>query len=130
MSSSSPFAPRPAPPYYAVIFTSQRTDGDAGYGAMADEMVALATAQPGYLGVESARGADGLGITVSYWRSLDDIAAWRAVLAHQAARDRGRAGWYSHYELRVARVERAYGWDAADGPQDPMGVPPGRGAAR
>lgn len=130
MSSSSPFAPRPAPPYYAVIFTSQRTDGDAGYGAMADEMVALATAQPGYLGVESARGADGLGITVSYWRSLDDIAAWRAVLAHQAARDRGRAGWYSHYELRVARVERAYGWDAADGPQDPMAVPPGPGAVR
>lgn len=130
MSSSSPFAPRPAPPYYAVIFTSQRTDGDAGYGAMADEMVALAAAQPGYLGVESARGADGLGITVSYWRSLDDIAAWRAVLAHQAARDRGRAGWYSHYELRVARVERAYGWDAADGPQDPMAVPRGPGAVR
>jgi len=113
------FAPRPEPPYYAVIFTSQRTDGDAGYGEMAEHMVGLASRQPGYLGVESARGADGLGITVSYWRTQDDIAAWRRVLSHQAARDRGRAQWYTHYELRVAKVERAYGWDVADGPLDP-----------
>lgn len=104
---------------YAVIFTSQRTPGDGGYGEMADRMVELATQQPGYLGVESARGTDGLGITVSYWRSMDDIAAWRRQLEHRAARDQGRAQWYSHYELRVARVERAYGWDAAGGTQDP-----------
>lgn len=117
------FAPRPHPPYYAVIFTSQRTPGDAGYGEMADRMVALAAQQPGYLGVESARGTDGLGITVSYWRSLDDIAAWRRHIEHVAARDQGRAQWYAHYELRIAKVERAYGWDAGgDSRHDPMGV--------
>jgi heme-degrading monooxygenase HmoA len=111
----SGFAPRPEPPYYAVIFTSQRTDGDEGYATTAARMVELAAAQPGYLGVESARGADGLGITVSYWLTLDDIAAWRRHLEHTAARNEGRSRWYSHYELRVARVERAYGWDQADG---------------
>ena len=63
------FAKLPAPPYYVVCFSSTRTDGDHGYGAMADEMVRLAALQPGYLGVESARGADGFGITNSYWES-------------------------------------------------------------
>ncbi len=110
------FAPRPEPPYYAVIFTSQRTDVDGGYGAMADHMGELAAQQPGYLGMEHARGDDGLGITVSYWRSLDDIAAWRRHGEHADARHDGRARWYSHYELRVARVERAYGWDAGEVP--------------
>lgn len=118
------FAPRPQPPYYAVIFTSQRRSaveaGSDDYGETADRMVELAAQQPGYLGVESARGADGLGITVSYWRSLEDIKAWRAVAEHRAAREQGRAAWYSHYELRIAKVERAYGWDAAAGePGDP-----------
>ncbi|HSI57867.1 MAG TPA: antibiotic biosynthesis monooxygenase [Ideonella sp.] len=116
----SRFAPRPTPPYYAVIFTSQRSEADeAGYGAMAERMAELAAQQPGYLGVESARGGDGLGITVSYWRSLADIAAWRREIEHTAARDRGRAQWYRHYELRVAKVERAYGWDALDGAAAP-----------
>lgn len=105
------FAPRPAPPYYAVIFTSQRTADELGYGETADRMVELASQQPGYLGVESARGDDGLGITVSYWRSLEDIAAWRRQMEHTAARNNGRAQWYAHYELRIAKVERAYGWD-------------------
>jgi heme-degrading monooxygenase HmoA len=113
--SGSPFAGRFEPPYYAVIFTSQRTAGDAGYGDMAEQMVALAAQQPGYLGVESTRGADGLGITVSYWRTLDDIAAWRRHGEHTLAREQGRAQWYSHYELRIAKVERAYGWDAGGG---------------
>lgn len=114
------FAPRPQPPYYAVIFTSQRTEGDAGYGETARRMAELAAQQPGYLGIESARGADGLGITVSYWRTLEDIAAWRRQLEHAQARDGGRAGWYTHYELRIARVERAYGWDREDGAADPQ----------
>ena len=115
------FAPRPTPPYYAVIFTSQRTEVDKGYGAMAEHMVELAQQQPGYLGAESARGEDGLGITVSYWQSLEAIAAWRRETEHAAARDTGRARWYSHYELRVAKVERAYGWDAAaDAATDPQ----------
>jgi heme-degrading monooxygenase HmoA len=109
------FAPRPEPPYYAVIFTAQRTEGDQGYADAAARMAALAAQQSGYLGVESTRDAAGLGITVSYWRTLDDIAAWRRQVDHAATRDQGRARWYSHYELRIARVERAYGWDLGDG---------------
>jgi heme-degrading monooxygenase HmoA len=114
-SPSASFAPRPEPPYYAVIFASQRTEGDHGYAAMADAMVALAALQPGYLGMESTRGADGFGITVSYWATLDDIKAWRKHAEHALARARGREGWYSGYELRIARVERAYGWRADAG---------------
>ncbi len=111
----------PQPPYYAVIFTSQRTPEDGtGYGDMADRMVALASEQPGYLGVESARGEDGLGITVSYWRSAEDIAAWRRNAEHKIARDTGRSDWYAHYTLRVAKVERAYAWAREDGQQDPQ----------
>ena len=105
----SGFARTPRPPYYAVIFTSLRTGGDDGYGATADRMVELAALQPGYLGVESVRGTDGLGITVSYWDSEAAIAAWRAHAEHTLARERGRRDWYAHYELRVAKVERAYG---------------------
>lgn len=112
--------PLPQPPYYAVIFTSQRTPGDAGYGDMADRMAALAAEQPGYLGVESARGGDGLGLTVSYWRSAEDIAAWRRHAEHQIARDTGRSDWYQHYTLRVAKVERAYAWQRDDGLTDPQ----------
>jgi heme-degrading monooxygenase HmoA len=96
------------PPYYAVIFSSQRTDGENGYGEAADRMVELAAEQPGFLGVESTRGADGFGITVSYWQSEEAIALWKANAEHAAARAMGNAAWYSHYELRVAKVERAY----------------------
>ncbi|HEY9105199.1 MAG TPA: antibiotic biosynthesis monooxygenase [Roseateles sp.] len=110
----------PEPPYYAVIFASQRTPVDGGYGDMADRMVALAATQPGYLGVESARGDDGLGITVSYWRSEADIAAWRRNAEHRIARDTGRSDWYRHYTLRVAKVERAYAWAREDGLKDPQ----------
>lgn len=106
------FAQLPKPPYYAVIFSSQRNDqDDAGYGAMAERMVELAARQPGFLGVESTRGADGFGITVAYWDSEDAIRAWRMHAEHTAAREQGRRDWYDHFELRVARVERAYGWD-------------------
>lgn len=100
----------PDPPYYAVIFTSVRTPADAAaYEAMAERMVELAREQPGYLGVESARGPDGLGITVSYWTSEEAIRAWREHAEHQVAQSQGRREWYAQYELRVARVERAYG---------------------
>ncbi|MBP8080573.1 MAG: antibiotic biosynthesis monooxygenase [Arenimonas sp.] len=102
------FAATPAPPYYAVIFSSQRSQGEGGYGAMAERMVELAAFQPGYLGIESSRDADGFGITVSYWRSEADIAAWKRNAEHAVARERGRSQWYQHFELRVARVERAY----------------------
>ncbi|MCM5682328.1 antibiotic biosynthesis monooxygenase [Schlegelella sp. S2-27] len=106
MSPASP-AQTPEPPYYAVIFTSLRTPGDNGYGDMADRMVALAAGQPGFLGVESARGADGLGITVSYWRSPEDIAAWKAHAEHREAQRLGHQQWYTQFELRVAKVESA-----------------------
>jgi heme-degrading monooxygenase HmoA len=107
-------AATPEPPYYAVIFTSTRTDVDQGYGATADEMVRMAAEQPGYLGVESAR--EGVGITVSYWRDLESITRWKRVTEHLTAQRLGRETWYSAYSVRVARVERAYGFAASPPP--------------
>lgn len=106
--SSTGFAMTPEPPYYAVVFSSLRKAGDNGYGATADRMVELAAQQPGFLGVETVRGDDGFGITVSYWESEESIRAWKRHAEHAAARDRGRTEWYEHFELRIARVERAY----------------------
>ncbi len=102
------FAQLPEVPYYAVIFSSLRSAEDAGYGAMADRMLALAAEQPGFLGAESARGDSGFGITVSYWASLQAVAAWRENAEHRVAQESGRRDWYRHYEIRIARVERAY----------------------
>lgn len=99
-------APTPAPPYYAVIFTSRRTGVDDGYGDTSARMIELAAQQPGFLGVESARGADGLGITVSYWESEEAIANWRQQAEHRLAQAAGREKWYSEFVTRVARVER------------------------
>ena len=96
------------PPYYAVVFSSQRTPDDQGYGAMAERMVELAAQQPGYLGVESVRGADGFGITVSYWVSEEAIRNWKANAEHREAQAQGHRSWYQGFELRVAKVERAY----------------------
>ena len=111
MNLPTPFALALQPPYYAVIFSSQRTDGGAdAYDRTADRMATLAAEQPGYLGLESTRDTQGFGITVSYWRTLDDVAAWKRNAEHTLARDTGRAQWYTQYELRVARVERAYAW--------------------
>jgi len=104
------FATLPPPPYYAVIFSSRRRDGgDDGYDAASARMLELVQAQPGFLGAESVRGADGFGITVAYFESEEAIAAWRNHAEHADARARGRAEWYEHFELRVAKVERAYG---------------------
>lgn len=104
-------ATTPEPPYYAVIFASTATDDTDGYAEAADRMVALARDQPGFLGVDSAR-SDGVGITVSYWVSEAAIAAWKAHVEHSVVRETGRARWYASYQLRVARVERAYDWTA------------------
>ena len=101
-------AASPAPPYYAVIFTSLRTAGDNGYDAMAERMLQLAAEQPGFLGVESAR--EGLGITVSYWSDLDAIKNWKNNLEHQEARALGRERWYRAFKVRIAKVERDYGF--------------------
>jgi heme-degrading monooxygenase HmoA len=105
----SEIANTPKPPYYAVIFTSHRRDGDNGYGKMAAHMAELAATQPGFLGVESAR--EGVGITVSYWADLDSIKAWKENVEHVIAREQGRDLWYSEYKTRIAKVERDYGWE-------------------
>ena len=110
---SNAIAQTPNPPYYAVIFTSLRTEVDGGYGRMAERMVELASEQPGFLGVESARTANGLGITVSYWSSEEAIAGWKAHADHKIAQETGQRLWYSDYHLRVAKVERDYGKSAA-----------------
>ena len=100
----------PEPPYYAVIFTSKRTPGDRGYGVVAERMVDLGARYDGFLGIESVRGGDGLGITVSYWRDEAAILAWKRDTEHEKAQRGGRDVWYDSYEVRVAKVERAYGF--------------------
>lgn len=99
-------ATTPQPPYYAVIFSSFRTPVDDGYAAMAEHMVELAALQPGYLGIESVR--DGLGITISYWESLEAIKHWKSNAEHQLAQRLGREKWYSAFKLRICKVERDY----------------------
>ncbi len=107
----TPFATLPAPPYYVVTFASTRIEGDNGYGDMADRMVELAAQQPGYLGIESARNADGFGITNSFWTDEDSIRNWKRVVDHLAAQMKGRESWYEQYEVRIGKIERAYGFD-------------------
>ncbi len=99
-------ADTPDPPYVAVIFTSTRTEGDYGYETMAETMMELASKQPGFLGVESAR--DGVGITVSYWVDRASARAWKEVAEHSVAQRQGRKIWYSDYRVRIATVDRAY----------------------
>lgn len=95
----------------AVIFAAQRSGRDAeGYAAMAEAMDALAAQQPGYLGMDHGGGADGFGITVSYWADDASARAWRDNREHRAAREAGRGRWYAHYTLHVARIERGYAW--------------------
>ena len=102
-------AKTPQPPYYAVIFTTIRTDVDENYEATAQQMEELAKEQVGYLGLESARAA--VGITVSYWESLEAITNWKNNLEHIVAREKGRAVWYQQYQLRICKVEREYGFE-------------------
>src|SRR5262245_54437450 len=106
---SAQIAKTPQPPYYAVIFTSLRTAEDRGYEKIAERMNELAAQQPGFLGIESARTPDGLGITVSYWSSVEAISAWKAQADHKIAQASGQRVWYSNYHLRIAKVEREYG---------------------
>lgn len=92
--------------YYAVIFTSTRTEVEADYAEMAIKMVELAKAQPGYIGMESARSE--IGITVSYWESLEAIKSWKANMEHLEAQEKGKTTWYKNYKVRIAKVEREY----------------------
>ncbi|QTD32114.1 antibiotic biosynthesis monooxygenase family protein [Pseudomonas fluorescens] len=93
---------------FAVIFTSTRTEGDNGYAEASEHMMQLVAEQPGLLGIDSIRGADGVGITVSYWESEAAILAWREHPEHRVIQARGRAEWYSAFQTRVCRVEREY----------------------
>jgi heme-degrading monooxygenase HmoA len=97
----------PKPPYYVVIFISIKTEDDEGYAEMAEQMATLAARQPGYLGMETAR--DGIGITVSYWESIDAIKRWKQQADHQQAQRLGRERWYQSYRIRISKVEREYG---------------------
>jgi heme-degrading monooxygenase HmoA len=120
----------PTPPYVAVIFTSVQGADTEGYAATAERMEHLAAGQPGCLGIESARDAgSGLGITVSYWRTEQDAQAWKAVAEHVQAQRTGRDRWYDRYQVRVATVTRAYGFDRdlrsePQGVADPAAPPP------
>jgi heme-degrading monooxygenase HmoA len=109
-------ASTPEPPYYAVIFSSthkhKQGEDDLGYGAMAAQMDALVRKQPGFLGADSARGADGLGITVAYFDSLEAIREWKANAEHLTAQRLGRERWYRAYSVRICRVERAYAFES------------------
>lgn len=100
-------ASTPAPPYYAVIFTSVRTEVDDGYADAARRMLELARRQPGFLGFESARQE--IGISVSYWNSLEAISAWKQHAEHRLTQQRAH-DWYLHFRVRVVRVEREYGY--------------------
>ncbi len=114
------FAPLPDPPYYAVIFTAQLRGDAVGYSEMAAKMAVLAARHPGYIGAESTRDNNGLGITVSYWRDARSIADWKQDIDHLAAQKLGKSRWYRQYTLRIAKVERAY-----SGPEGRPGVDPG-----
>jgi len=106
------FADMPEPPYYAVIFSNQLSDQPEGYSEMADKMDELAKTMPGYVGRESSRDESGFAMTVSYWADEEAVKGWKAQSQHLLAQKNGKERWYSHYRLRVAKVERAY-----DGPE-------------
>ncbi|QOD61188.1 antibiotic biosynthesis monooxygenase [Polaribacter haliotis] len=97
------------PPYYAVIFSTILADDISGYIEAANRMEELAKQQKGYLGIESARNE--IGITVSYWQSLDDIVTWKNNVEHTEVRNLGREKWYKKYQLRICKVQREYGFE-------------------
>jgi len=99
-------ASTPAPPYYAVIFTSIRTEEDKDYDKISTRMVELAKKQSGYLGVESARNA--MGITVSYWKDLESIKLWKQQAEHAIAQEMGREYFYTTYKTSICIVEKDY----------------------
>ncbi len=99
-------AKTPEPPYYAVIFTSQKKDSDAGYNKMSARMLELVEKQPGFLGYESAR--EGVGITISYWKNLESIKKWKENAEHVLAQKFGKEKWYKYYKIRICKVERDY----------------------
>jgi heme-degrading monooxygenase HmoA len=102
------FAPANLESHYAVIFTSQHSDNYEGYEETALRMLELAQQMPGYLGVESVGDESGFGITISYWQDLASIKNWRKNSEHKQAQAKGKSDWYKHYEIRIAKISRAY----------------------
>jgi heme-degrading monooxygenase HmoA len=102
------FTKTPEPPYYAVIFTNRLGKSAEGYAETGRRMLDLALKQPGCLGAQSTRDSEGFGITVSYWESEEAIAGWKAHAEHLMAQKHGIERWYEHFEVRIARVDRAY----------------------
>jgi len=102
-------AKTPEPPYYAIIFSSIRTDVKNGYSEMADRMAELAAEQDGFLGLETAR--EEIGITVSYWKDLESVKKWKANTEHLAAQEKGRFDWYKFFKIRIAKIERDYDFE-------------------
>ena len=96
----------PPPPYYAVIFSSVRTNDNEGYAEMNALMNELALQQDGFLGMENASSE--IGISISYWRDVETIKRWKDDLDHQKAQREGQKRWYSQYKVRIAKVERDY----------------------
>lgn len=96
----------PSKPYYAVIFTSTRTEGDNGYLEMSQLIETLAKKQPGFIAMESAKSE--IGITISYWEHLEDIHQWKQQSDHIIAQQKGRTDWYTWYRVRICKVERDY----------------------
>ncbi|WHT86322.1 antibiotic biosynthesis monooxygenase family protein [Bacillus cereus] len=94
--------------YYAVIFTSNLSNDTADYSTVADKMEELAKQQPGFLDVESVRDHAGLGITISYWESLEAIENWKQNVLHKEAKKRGREQWYENFHLRICLVEKEF----------------------
>ena len=93
-------------PYYAVIFTSTQNKNIDGYAEMASKIEDLAKTQKGHLGMDSAR--NDVGITISYWESLEAIKNWKQQTDHMLAQQKGRENWYSWYNVRICKVEREY----------------------
>lgn len=93
---------------YAVIFTSQHSLTIQGYAAMATRMEELVKSMPGFIGVDSCRNENGFGITISYWKSLEDIKQWKANFEHQKAQQLGKERWYTHYKIKICKIEREY----------------------
>lgn len=102
----------PEPPYYIAVFTSQRTGvDDDSFAAMVERMVEIVRQQVGFLAMESAEGADGIGIVVAYWKDDESIKKWKLQMEHRDAQRLGRERWLKRYRVRVGKVERAYGFD-------------------
>jgi heme-degrading monooxygenase HmoA len=101
----------PEPPYYVAIFTSQLSEDVEGFEAMAERLVERVREQPGFLAMDSVEGANGIGIIIAYWKDEESIRKWKQHLEHLKAQKLGRERWFKSYQVRIGRVERAYGFD-------------------